>query len=366
MDSIRSIPGLNPPGRLGLVIGFPSKPIQIQKFSEIPPVSSPLPNSLPELLQSKIQENFTIKDWLLQHAIQANKLLLPCTQILGIYTSSPEQIIESKPNPVCSEIADLLKRIQKQLKIEELIHYHQDLTNKAKPAARIYNFFNVKNSLCSKIEEKHMEFVQIKGKLAVCLDFDSEVNDFSEVFQQFSEFVDKLIVRFPLVESGQVLARSQNVSIYSNTLGKVLDRPKMRFKGVVETRVVVPTGTNVDLAAGFVKKDLIKTIQDRFSIVKKNVNSVKQGFWLPRRVFFVGGFVNCDYLVVGEGEKQARERMKMLLGGEDGVFEEYEKLNGLEIKVNRDESVSNSKVNIKIFTFLIISIIIAFIFTYIV
>lgn len=366
METIHSIPGLKTPGRLGLVIGFPSKPIHIQKFSEIPPVSSPLPQSLPEILQLKIQENFTIKDWLVQHAIQANKLLLPCTQILGIYTTSSEQIIESKSNPVCSEIADLLKRIQKQLKIEELIHYHQDITGKNKAMVKIFNFFNAKNSLCSKIEEKSMEFIQIKGKVPICLDFDSELNDFSEVFQQFSEFVEKLIVRFPFVETGQVLSRSQNVLIFSSCLGKVLERAKMRFKGVVETRIIVPTNTNVDLAAGLVKKDLLKTIQDRFSIVKKNVNSLNQGFWLPKRVFLVGEFVNCDYLVIGEGERQARERTKTLLGYEEGVFEEHEKLNGLGVNVNTVESQSSSKATIKIFTFLIISVIVAFIFTYIV
>ena len=364
MESILSLPNLKVPGRLGLVLGNPTKPLQISGFSEIPPISLPLPESLPDILQFKIQENFNVKDWVVQHAVQANKLLLPFTQILGVFTTSAEQVIENKQNSICTEIGELLKRVQKQVKSEELIHYHLDSSGKGKPMVKIYNFSNGKSGICGKIEERVWSNVELRAVVPVFLDFEEEVKDFSEVFREFSGFVEGLVVRFREIDGEGKLGKSQKALVYSKCIGKVLERPKLRFKGVIETRVIVPAGTKVDIAAGCIKKDLLKTIQDRFSIVKKNANNFKQTLNLPQRVFLVGENVTCDYLISGEADQQARERTKTLLGLSQGRYE------SIETQLPQSNStLAPQKINSKAFNilaFIVLTVLFAIILKYLV
>lgn len=364
MESILSLPDLKVPGRLGLVLGYPTKPLQISGFSEIPPISSPLPETLPDILQFKIQENFTVKDWVVQHAVQANKLLLPSTQILGVYTTSTEQIIESKQNFVCTEIGELLKRVQKQVKSDELIHYHLDSSGNGKAMVKIYNFLNGKSGICGRVEEKVWSNVELRAAVPFLLDFEEEVKDFAEVFQQFTGFVEGLVVRFRDFDGEGKLIKSQKALIYSKFIGKVVERPKLRFKGVIETRVIVPTGTKADIAASCIKKDLLKTVQDRFSIVKKNANGFKQTLNLPQRVFLVGESVTCDYLISGEGEKQVRERTKTLLGLSQGRYETFE-TQPPQPNSTQTPQKDNSK-SLQILTFIVLTVLFAIILTYIV
>ena len=156
MENLAILPGISPKGKLGLVFGFINgkKPI-LCGFAEVPKLDVQVPDSLVELVNFKIQERFSMKDWVNQHALQASRLLVSCVQVIGIYTCSGEQIIESKINGISVEISELLKRINKNLKNKVLIHYHFDL-NAKKQLARVYDFEVGSNFLVGKFEEKVM------------------------------------------------------------------------------------------------------------------------------------------------------------------------------------------------------------------
>lgn len=326
MENLAILPGISPKGKLGLVLGFINgkKPV-ICGFAEVPKLEVQVPDSLVELVNFKIQERFSMKDWVNQHALQTSKLLVSCVQVIGIYTCSGEQIIESKVNGISVEISEILKRINKNLKNKVLVHYHFDFNGK-KQIARVYDFELGSNFVVGKFEEKMIEFIEISCIMNVWLDFEMfEVKNFQEISSEFSKNVMSSIVRFSNIDKSGNLLQSQQAKLYSKSLGKVMEQSEISVRGVLESRVVVPKGSSKDLVSELIKSDLIKSFDTRYSLIKDKFSNIESNFSLPYRVFYRDSILTSDYLCEGETAEDGKQRIESLLGFMPKGVEEKEK-----------------------------------------
>jgi hypothetical protein len=340
MEALVMSPGKNPKGKIGLVFGFFSqkKPV-FCSFAEVPKAEVHLPESLSELIHFKSQ-SFSMKSWVLQHAVQASKLLVPSMQVIGIYTCSAEGVIESKSG-INSEINELLKKIQKITKNNQILHYHQDLTGKNKPVARVFDFFTGQNYLAGGGKEEKIDFVEIRAILKVFLDFEKgEVTGFQQVSEEFSKFVNGLVVRFKGLEKSAVIKESQEAVIYSKELGKVIEKPQSSIRGVLESRVFVIKGSSQDFVTSMIKQDLLKSFENRISLISSDFQEFKESFGLPRRVFYKDEFTASDYLMDDETLDDGKQRIEMLLGFSPSVIQEFEKKNSNQEKMKKIPEVT--------------------------
>jgi Odorant response abnormal 4-like len=323
MDTVSVSAGLDIQGRIGLVLGVLDSRISVYAFAQVPPVSRNLGEDLLEIINYPIQKGFSMKLWVIEHAVQVNKLLIPNTQILGLFTTSPQQIIDKKNlDPISSEIYNLLKKINKTVKSNYLIHLHVD-TSTLKKVARVINFKQNTSSIAGVYEDTLPKLLDIRFKVPLWIELkDYSESSFDQVVEQWTLMVNSFEVRFEATNLKKVLGRPV-VQVYSKDVNRPVQACGVRVKGVIESKVIVPEGSDFDQAVAGVKKDLVDTLVNRHSIINKTPNS---NFQLPRRVFAHGLIPVCDYLTEKETYEDSKTRLESLFNTQFTDFSSTELL----------------------------------------
>ncbi|OMJ92286.1 hypothetical protein SteCoe_4945 [Stentor coeruleus] len=314
MDSLTIVPGLETQGKLGLVIGILGLKTFISTLAPMPSIEYQLPETLAELLNFK-NGNFSIKQWIIEHATQVHSLLVPSYQILGIFTNSTENLFEKKSlHPLSQEISSLLKSIHKVTQHKFLLHLHLDVNKGLKPIARVLNFIDNGNAVVPVNEGKIPMLCWLNCKVPILLDFSNdEIGKIDDVLMVWDEIVKESVVKF--VDSKKITSVEQPVHIYTKTPCKNLKNPYMRIKGLIESRAVVCEGTSIDDAIKSVKNDLISTMKNRIFVAKMfKSNLLDESFQLPKRIFAAENPMVCDYLMEHETTNNSIKNIKDLLG----------------------------------------------------
>ena len=341
MDNVVIHPHTRPEGRIGLIIGLVADRTFVYHLARVPPVDTPGGESLIEIINARVQPGFTMKDWVFEHFMQVHKLIVPCFQILGIFTSSEEQIIEKKITPICSEINEVVKKINRVLKGRALLHLH--FCGKTQGFEGRWIDFQSKDNFIAKVcvsEEKWPRIVEISSKVRVHLELPESTKDnFSEIVDLWRKRVDGLQIRFRGCPEDKKIYETLPVEIYAKEIAVLSVPCQVRCSGIVESRVVVPVGTAVEVAIGAVKKDLISALEDRYSIATANLES-GLGIEIPRRVFMDEKIMICDYLNSEENISHLAPRIQSLLNITPKDFRSGELIH---IKENRPQSVPNKR-----------------------
>lgn len=314
MDFLTIVPGLEIKAKLGLVLGITGSKTLISTLAPMPSIEYQIPETLAELINFK-NGNFSIKQWIIEHATQVHSLLVPSYQILGIYTNSIENLFDKKTlHPLSQEISSLLKSIHKVTRHKFLMHLHIDANNGFKPIARVLNFVDNGNVVVPVNEGKIPMLCWLNCKVPIFLDFSNdEVEKIDDVLMVWDEIVKESVVKF--VDSKKITSVEQPVHIYNKSPCKSLKNPYVRIKGLIESRAVVCEGATVDDAVKAVKNDLMSTVKNRLFVVKmfKN-NLLDESFQLPKRVFAAEYPMVCDYLMGHENTGNSIKNIKDLIG----------------------------------------------------
>lgn len=315
--------GLIPQARIGLVIGLISDNVYIYHLAKVPSVGLEIKGTLGEILNREIQRNFSMKNWLLEHAVQVRKLILPCFQILGIFTTSEEIIIEKKNiTPISSEVCELLKKMNKLLKEKTLMHVHFDEKSK-QYATRAVDFAKNTNYVANvKVtDERWLKLIEIKCRVPMWIELgENTEGNLEKILQIWTDLVEKFQFRFNGLETKRI-DREVEVAVFSKDV-KVLAEPcRVRTSGVVDSRIIVVEGTAIEVAEEMLRNDLVSNLKNRCSLITSAGTEID----LPRRVFVFEKIMVCDYLIGGEGLPDAISRIQALLDLPVQSFSSFEK-----------------------------------------
>ena len=348
MDSVTIVPELQPKGRLGLIIGIIDDKVYNYHYATVPSIGKELGSSLADILNTPLEQGFTMKNWIVEHANQTNKMVSNCFSIVGIFTTGNEQIIDKKTmNPVCAEICELLKKINKIVKNKLLIHLHF-ATNEN--AVRIVDFQANKNFVGKIVNCEFPHLIDINCKIPIWLELDhNSAKNSDEILRMWKEFVEKLEIRFKAVDKSNKIFLDPVVQVYSSEIGKISKNCEVRIKGIIESRIKIIKGASVSQAAALIKSDIYSSLFHRYSIIKNTGNN----FQLPRRVFADNNISLCDYLEPLETTESSIQRFQSILG----II--IEKLNSSETIYSNPSPLPSPSSSSKYLVFVLIPLILA-------